>query len=332
MAQPLSKSLDDSAEFDHHVVLCPTRSAAHVLGDFPEHSTGRPAADPAVRVKSRLIGHVVVVEVAGRLGDVVEDLDKAIELALAEGHRGVICDLSAVPEGAEPAAVEVLASAGRHVRDWPGIPVAVACSDPGVSEALRAHPLGRHLIVTASMFSALSAVLATPTLAVEWLRLAPHPTAPRASREFVAHTLLDWGLAPLIPAASLVVSELVTNSTIHAGTDIDLSVAWNLGALRMTVRDNSPDLPRQRYARLDVNGRGLSLVGALSRAFGVLPTADGGKVVWVVLNAARPRPRVQRPPSRALHDPESPMFAPSADRLQRCNEGPTAKGVLHVAH
>jgi hypothetical protein len=226
-------------------------------------------------------------------------LDKAIELALAEGHRGVICDLSAVLEGAEPAAVEVLAMAGRHVRDWPGIPVAVAWSNPDVSEALSAHPLGRHLIVTRSMFSALSAVLATPTLAVEWLRLAPHPTAPRASREFVARTLLDWGLAPLIPAASLVVSELVTNSTIHAGTDIDLSVALNLGALRMTVRDNSPDLPRQRYARLDVNGRGLSLVGALSRAFGVLPTADGGKVVWVVLNAARPRPMLQRPQSRA---------------------------------
>jgi hypothetical protein len=243
--------------------------------------------------------HIVVVEVAGRLGEVVEDLDKAIELALAEGHRGVICDLSAVLEDAEPEAVEVLASAGRHLHDWPGIPVAVACSNPAVSEALRAHPLGRHLIVTASMFSALSAVLATPTPAVEWQRLAPHPTAPRASREFVARTLLDWGLAPLIPAVSLVVSELVTNSAIHAGTDIDLSVAWSLGALRVTVRDNSPDLPHKRYARLDVNGRGLSLVGALSRAFGVLPTADGGKVVWVVLNAARPRPRIQRPSSRA---------------------------------
>jgi len=31
-------------------------------------------------------------------------------------------------------------------------------------------------------------------------------------------------------------------STIHAGTEVDLSVAWSLGALRLTVRDHSPEL------------------------------------------------------------------------------------------
>jgi len=118
-----------------------------------------------------------------------------------------------------------------------------------------------------------------------------HPTAPRASRDFIAHVLLGWGLGPLVPAASLVVSELVTNSTIHAGTDIELSVAWNLGLLRLTVADNSPKLPRRLYPQLDdVHGRGLNVVAALSRAVGVLPTADGGKLVWAVLNAARPKP------------------------------------------
>ena len=102
----------------------------------------------------------------------------------------------------------------------------------------------------------------------------------------------------MVPAASLVVSELVTNSTIHAGTDIELSVAWNLGLLRLTVRDNSPDLPRQQYPQfVDVDGRGLSVVVALSRAFGVLPTAEGGKLVWAVLNAARPKP----PTTNGMH-------------------------------
>jgi hypothetical protein len=95
----------------------------------------------------------------------------------------------------------------------------------------------------------------------------------------------------MVPAASLVASELVTNSTIHAGTAIELSVAWNLGLLRVTVRDKSPDLPRAQFPQcLDVHGRGLSVVAALSRGFGVLPTADGGKLVWAVLNAARPKP------------------------------------------
>jgi hypothetical protein len=57
----------------------------------------------------------------------------------------------------------MLAMAGRHVRDWPGIPVAVTCPDPQVREKLRAHPLGGHLIVTESIFAAVSAVLSTPT-------------------------------------------------------------------------------------------------------------------------------------------------------------------------
>jgi len=236
---------------------------------------------------------VVVLEVAGQLSDVVEDLDRAIQPALADGPRGVVCDLSLVSEGAQADAVEMLATIGRHVRDWAGIPVAVACPDPRVREALRAHPMGRHLIVTASMLTAVSAVLATLVPVVEWLRLAPHPTSPSASRTFVAGTLLDWGLGALIPSASLVVSELVTNSTIHAGTDITVSVAWTLDALRLTVRDNSPELPRQRYSQFDLDGRGLSVVDSLSRAYGVLLTADGGKVVWAVLNAAQATPTDQ---------------------------------------
>jgi hypothetical protein len=202
----------------------------------------------------------------------------------------VVCDLSAVLGVFKPVVVEVLAMAGRHVRDWPGIPVAVACPDPQVRAALRAHPLGVHLIVTESLFSAISAVLATPALFVERLRLAPHPTAPRASREFVTRTLLGWQLSGLAPVASLVISELVTRSSIEAGTEIDLSVAWGLGAVRLTVRDHGPSLPARQHSGLEVHEQGLTLVAGLARSFGTLPTADGGKVVWAVLDAPRPQP------------------------------------------
>jgi hypothetical protein len=214
-------------------------------------------------------------------------MNRAIKLALAEEPRGVVCDLSAVPEAD---AADLLASAGRHVRDWPGIPVAVACPDSQVRAALAAHHLGRHLIVTDSILGALSALRCTPIPDIEWLHLAPHPSSSPAARDFVNRILLGWGLGPFIPSASLVVSELVTNATIHAGTEIHLSVAWNLGALRVTVRDHGPALQRQWYSQLDLHGRGLSLVDDLSRALGVLPTADGGKVVWAVLDAARPCP------------------------------------------
>jgi hypothetical protein len=289
---------ESSVDVDDIVVLFPSRLAAPVPTELPAQSAAQPAADPQVRVRTRVIDDVVVLEVAGTLGDVVQDLDRAIQLALADGPRGVACDLTAVLEDPEPGAIEVLATAGRHVRDWPGIPVAVACPDPRVRAVLAAHHLGRHLIVTASILPAVAAILKTPVPVVERLRLAPHPTAPRASRNFVIRTLLGWGLGSLSVSAGLVISELVANSTMHAATDIDLSVAWNMGALRVTVGDRSPERPCQRYSHFHLYGRGLSVVAGLARDFGVLPTAEGGKVVWAVLDSTRPRPYAGEAPVR----------------------------------
>ena len=311
MSQQPRNPQERSSDLDHHMVLFPTRSAAPLLAESAARAAG---AGPPVGVGTHTVGHVVVLEVAGILGEVVEDLDRAIQLALADGPRGVVCDLTDLSEGAEPGAVEILATAGRHVRDWPGIPVGVACSDRRVRGALAVHPLGGHLIVTASLPAALSAVEATPALAVERIRLAPHPTAPRASRDFVKRTLLDWRLGRVIRYASLVVSEIVMSSTVSAGTDLDVSIAWNLGALRLTVRDFGQGLPPQRYSALGLHGRELTVVAGLSRAFGVLPTADGGKVVWAVLEAPAPRPSASRrsfEPSGATL--KSPVFTDALD-------------------
>jgi len=300
MAQPSSLPPDLPTDVDHQVIHLPTWSEAQLLTGAAPAPTDRRAAHPTARARTHPLHQVVVLEFTGPLGVVVKDVDRAVQLSLADGPRGVVCDLSGVLKGAEQADLEVLATVGRHVRDWSGIPVALASPDPRTRKALRFHPLGSHLIVTQSVLQAVSAALAPPIPSVEWLRLAPHPTSPRASRNFVARTLLDWGLGRLIPSVSLVVSELVTSSTVHAGTDIDLSIAWNLGALRLTVRDNSPDPPRQRFSRFDQQGRGLSAIAGLSRSYGVLPTADGGKVVWAVLYAARPRPQTSRRSTESL--------------------------------
>ena len=295
MAQQ-SSSPDESlpyevyADLNPHVLRFPTCPTAWDSSDLSDRSAGRPATAWRAQVSTRTIRQVTVFGVGGRLSPVVEDLDRAIELALADGPRGVVCDLSAACGGIEAVAVDMLATAGRHVRDWPAIPVVVACPDPQVREALRAHPLGRHLIVAESLFCAVSAVLAAPTLSVERLRLAPHPTAPHAARNFVTHTLLNWQLDRVAPFASRLASELVASSSINAGTDIDLSLAWNHGALRLTVRDQGLGLPGQPQTGHDLHGQSLTVVAALSRAFGVLPAGNGDKVVWAVLEAPRPPP------------------------------------------
>jgi len=232
----------------------------------------------------------VVLEVAGRLSDVVQDLDRAIQLVLADGPRAVVCDLSAVRGGVSPDTVEVLAAAGRHVRHWPGTPVCVACPDTRVRQVLNAHPLGEHLTAAETLSSAIDAVLATPTLAAKRLRIANHPPAQHAVLDFISRTLREWEVSRVIPVANLVVSELVASAVVNTGSDMDLSIAWHVGALRLSVRDVIARPLSQHHSVVDLHQPGLTQVAELSHAFGVLPTADGGKVLWAVLDAPRLQP------------------------------------------
>lgn len=312
MVQQPTRSPDRFTNFADRVVPFPTRPAADLPAEIAAFAEARPGTG---QVRTRAIRQVAILEVAGRLADAVEDLDQAVQLALAECPRGVVIDLSDLLEGAEPEAVEVLAMVGRHVRDWPGIPVGVACPDPQVREGLRAQPLGRHLIVTASLFSAVTSVLAGPAVAVESLRLAAHPTAPRASREFVTRTLTGWQLGPVIPFASLVIGELVASSSINAGTDINLSLGWDRDSVRLTVRDHGPALPGQRPSALCLHGRRLTVVASLARAFGVMPTGDGGKMVWAVLDASGPV--LSSGPHRSAMERQESLILEDASALAR---------------
>jgi len=330
MVQQRSSRHALSPGFEHYDPLFGTRGAPSSPTEIPARSAGRTATTQQAGIRTRAIRQVPTIEVTGQLSDVVAELDITIQLALSEGPRGVVCDLSGEDERPEPDAVEMLAMAGRHVRDWPAIPVAMACPNPRVREALRAHPLGGHLIVTESIFAALNAVLSIPTPVVERLRIAADPTAPSTSRSFITRILKDWRLDGVIPSATVAVSRLVARSSLNAGTAIDLSLSWNADALRLTVADHGPALPAQRPADPDVQARGLSVaVAGLSRAFGVLPTADGGKLVWAVLDAPRPTPSTRRNHSECgTPTQESPVFTNRHNlaepaQLRRLRPGPT---------
>jgi len=234
-------------------------------------------------------GQVAVVAGVGRLEDVVADLRHAALLALAEDPCAVVCDLIGVTDGSDADAGLLLATMGQQVRDWPAVPVALACPDPGLRHRLRQQPLSEHVLLRARKGQAMAAVGRTAPPVTARLGLAPHVTASRVARDFVSRTCLDWGLAPAIASACLVVSELVTNGLRHAVTDMDLTLARYGGILRLALRDRS-DAPLHPQAPdlHSVGGRGLALVDACSRAWGVLPTADGGKVVWAVLDVRPP--------------------------------------------
>ncbi|MDN0201014.1 ATP-binding SpoIIE family protein phosphatase [Streptomyces sp. S.PNR 29] len=131
--------------------------------------------------------------------------------------------------------------------------------------------------------------------------LSGSPLAPGTARALVRTALADWaGLAlpgtehltdRLADEALLVVSELVTNAVVHAGTDVELTCRLQeTGAFLVEVSDHHPSrAPRGSEADTPYDipeyGRGLRLVAALSEAWGIT-YRTGTKTVWALLPAA----------------------------------------------
>jgi anti-sigma regulatory factor (Ser/Thr protein kinase) len=123
------------------------------------------------------------------------------------------------------------------------------------------------------------------------------PTAPGLARSFVRHTLRSWGLDALSDDAEIVVSELVTNAVkAMSAARRSATVACALPvapvvielrvhdtALRIAVRDGSPERPKRQVADDDAEGgRGLFLVEALSLRWDAFRLGSG-KVTWAEL-------------------------------------------------
>jgi hypothetical protein len=114
--QQQGHSHDLLPDLAHQFVPLLSRQPAYVPAELPARSAGRPDLGPQGQLRESAIRQIAVLGVSGRPGD-VEDLDRAVQVSLAEGPRGVVCDLSAVLEGPEPGAIEMLAAAGRHARN-----------------------------------------------------------------------------------------------------------------------------------------------------------------------------------------------------------------------
>jgi DNA-binding NarL/FixJ family response regulator len=107
--------------------------------------------------------------------------------------------------------------------------------------------------------------------------------SPRAARRFVTEALTGWDddEGDLTDTVTLLVSELVTNAVLHAGSDVEVMVRLTPTAARVEVTDASTDGVAPRDATADEDsGRGLALVGNLARRWGVRAAPGGGKTVW----------------------------------------------------
>ncbi|EIV95482.1 SpoIIE family protein phosphatase [Frankia sp. QA3] len=151
-----------------------------------------------------------------------------------------------------------------------------------------------------------------PTTPTHAITLPPTPDSPRSARRFVLETLRGRLDDDLLDSALLLVTELVTNVVVHAGTAATVDVRQEGRGVRVGVADRHPvrigmarvkkvDVPRPPSAfpeeadfgidGLREDGRGLALVDALAASWGT-EHRPGGKTVWFRLGSADVAPEV----------------------------------------
>jgi anti-sigma regulatory factor (Ser/Thr protein kinase) len=170
--------------------------------------------------------------------------------------------------GGAPAALTamlVAAGAAGHLPGFPSVPAAVRGAQ-AIRASAREHENGKRL----------------------FLGLAAIDSAAASARRLVDRACFQWGLPALRDTARLIVTELVSNAvrhgTVTAPAAVEVTLARRAGAVYVSVRDCSRRLPRPGgpVPPTVEGGRGLLVVGQMSRAWGATPTVDG-KVVWASL-------------------------------------------------
>jgi sigma-B regulation protein RsbU (phosphoserine phosphatase) len=145
------------------------------------------------------------------------------------------------------------------------------------------------------------------TTAVTTLPAQDH--SPAAARRIVREVLTAAGLEVILDDALLLVSELVTNAFLHAGTDVQLRIDIGPCNARIEVIDHGPGRLVRRNGPDDAHedGYGIFLLDVLAKEWGTRHFG-GGKSVWFILGVTDVL--VSRPVSLRPTGPDGPPSPP----------------------
>ncbi|HEU5456296.1 MAG TPA: ATP-binding protein [Nocardioides sp.] len=230
-----------------------------------------------------------IIRITGRYrlpSDVVSELKHA----LADNPEIVVLDLHHV-SGNSRLLSEVLDPVADYLAAWPGTAVAVCVPHPERSAPRLPPTIIDRVVLARSQEEGLErAHDVVPHQDRSMTFLTPQPQASDDARAFTRWTLRGWELQDLIWPASLVVSELVTHSILEAQTVLDLTLSRVDDTIRIAVHDYGADNFRvpQTIEHIDPLedpslDRGLLVVSALTRSWGVFPSRVHGKTVWAVM-------------------------------------------------
>jgi hypothetical protein len=112
----------------------------------------------------------------------------------------------------------------------------------------------------------------------------PDPAILAPARSFAVDRLHTLGLSGLRDDVELLLTEVITNAIIHAGTEFEVRVEASGPGVRVEVIDGNPTLPAAgTLTAAALSGRGLTLVQSISTRWGAHRNTGGGKTVWFEL-------------------------------------------------
>ena len=239
-------------------------------------------------------GEPVVLRVVGSLTPATAPvLQDALTRSLCDEPEIVVLDLAGVTDASRSAVADLVALADRAYA-WPGATVVIGGAPAALTAMLVTAGAAGNLPSYASVDAAIAGAVAIRAAAAGReparlrLGLSPVDSAAATARRLVDRAVAQWGLPALRDTARLVVTELVSNAvrhgTVTATAAVEVTLAHQADAVYVSVRDRSRRLPRSGgpVPATREGGRGLLVVGIMSRAWGATPTTDG-KVVWASL-------------------------------------------------
>jgi len=125
---------------------------------------------------------------------------------------------------------------------------------------------------------------ATVTHALRTTRL--NPSVPALVRDWLTTLLRNRDLPA--DTAILVACELATNAILYADPPLQVTAAFGMDEMTLTVTDRVPPAPRLSPLPDDEHGLGLGIVAALCRQVDE-HTADGAHTVTALIHLGDPR-------------------------------------------
>ena len=160
--------------------------------------------------------------------------------ALADPGR-VLVDASELQLTWKPA-IQLFPSVLAGVGGWPGARLVLFGAGVELTRTLTALRVGKTVPVAPDEATARQLLDQRPPVVARHLDLECEVSSARRARLFVEGACTDWQLEVIRDDAMVVVSELVANAVVHAGTGCQVVLRYGARGLTIAVYDHAPDL------------------------------------------------------------------------------------------